>query len=107
MTAATAEPAITDRTQALVPVHLFGNPAPMHELLEARALARVGGDRGRCAGRRHPARRRHGRGFGDAAAFSFYPGKNLGAMGDGGAVVLDDDDAALSGAAAAQPRLDP
>jgi dTDP-4-amino-4,6-dideoxygalactose transaminase len=89
MTAATAEPVITDRTKVLLPVHLFGNPAPVTELLE---LARPRGIKvledaaqahgatleGRMAGT-----------LGDAATFSFFPSKNLGAFGDGGAVVGD------------------
>jgi dTDP-3-amino-3,4,6-trideoxy-alpha-D-glucose transaminase len=94
MTAAMAERAITDRTRALVPVHLFGNPAPMHELLElarSRGLAVIE-DAAQAAGTRLDGAMAGS--YGDAAAFSFYPGKNLGAMGDGGAVVFDDDDAA-------------
>jgi dTDP-3-amino-3,4,6-trideoxy-alpha-D-glucose transaminase len=91
MTAATAEPVITERTKALVPVHLYGNPAPIEELVE---LARPRGIRvledaaqahgARCDGRRAGS-------LGDAAAFSFYPTKNLGAIGDGGAVTTDDE----------------
>jgi dTDP-4-amino-4,6-dideoxygalactose transaminase len=80
---------ITQRTRALVPVHLYGCPADMGPLLE---LAREKGLRvvEDCA-QAHGARYR-GRpvgGWGDAAAFSFYPTKNLGAYGDGGAVVTN------------------
>jgi dTDP-4-amino-4,6-dideoxygalactose transaminase len=90
MTAATAEPAITDRTKALLPVHLFGNPAPVTELLD---LADPNGIKVlEDAAQAHGAML-HGRmagALGDAATFSFFPSKNLGGFGDGGAVVTDD-----------------
>jgi dTDP-4-amino-4,6-dideoxygalactose transaminase len=90
MTAATAEPLITDRTKALLPVHIFGNPAPVEELmelaeprgikvLEDAAQAHGATLDGRMAGA-----------LGDAATFSFFPSKNLGGFGDGGAVVTSD-----------------
>jgi dTDP-4-amino-4,6-dideoxygalactose transaminase len=86
MTAATAEPAITERTRALLPVHIFGNPAPIPELLE---LAEPHGIRVlEDAAQAHGAElgdRRAGA-LGDAAAFSFFPSKNLGGFGDGGAL---------------------
>jgi dTDP-4-amino-4,6-dideoxygalactose transaminase len=90
MTAATAEAAITPRTRALLPVHIFGNPAPMDELCE---LARSRGlvvveDAAQAAGARY--RDSMAGSFGDAAAFSFYPSKNLPAFGDAGAIVTDD-----------------
>jgi dTDP-4-amino-4,6-dideoxygalactose transaminase len=83
------EPLITERTRCLIPVHLFGHPAPMPELME---LAR---DRSLLV--LEDAAQAHGASvdgrpvgaWGDAAAFSFYPSKNLGAYGDGGAVVAD------------------
>ena len=86
MTAATAEPAISERTRALVPVHIFGNPAPVPELLE---LAEPRGIRVL-----EDAAQAHGAELGgrmagslaDAAAFSFFPSKNLGGFGDGGAL---------------------
>ena len=90
MTAATAESAITDRTRALLPVHLFGNPAPVGELMD------LAGPRGirvlEDAAQAHGATL-DGRmvgSLGDAATFSFFPSKNLGGFGDGGAVVTDD-----------------
>ena len=104
MTAATVEPVLTERTRALVPVHLFGNPAPMDELT---ALARSRGlavleDAAQAAG----AVYRGGRAgaHGDAASFSFYPGKNLGAVGDAGAILTDDDDVAETARTAPRPR---
>jgi dTDP-3-amino-3,4,6-trideoxy-alpha-D-glucose transaminase len=90
MTAATAEPAIGERTAALLPVHLFGNPAPMaelHELAASRGLALVE-DAAQAAGATLDGRRAGS--LGDLAGFSFYPAKNLGAFGDGGAIVTSD-----------------
>jgi dTDP-4-amino-4,6-dideoxygalactose transaminase len=85
------EEAITPRTRAIVPVHLYGQPARMDEIraIAARHGLRVLED----AAQAHGARFRGAPagGLGDAAAWSFYPGKNLGAMGDGGAVTTDDD----------------
>lgn len=84
----------TTRTTAVVPVHLFGQTAPVNEirqslrgegvaLIEDCAQAQGATRAGRAAGS-----------LGDASATSFYPGKNLGAAGDAGAVVTDDDDIA-------------
>ena len=90
ITAATAEPVITDRTKALVPVHLFGNPAPVIELIE---LARPRGIKVlEDAAQAHGATLdgRMAGALGDAATFSFFPSKNLGGFGDGGAVVTGD-----------------
>lgn len=91
MSAATAERALTRRTRALLPVHLFGNPAPMRELREladAHDLHLVE-DAAQAAGAQLGTKRAGG--LADAATFSFYPGKNLGAIGDAGAVLTDDD----------------
>lgn len=93
---ARVEASLTPRTKALLPVHLYGLPADMAPLLalaDSRGL-RVLED----AAQAHGARL-HGRSVGSlghAAAFSFYPGKNLGALGDGGAVVTDDADLAAA-----------
>jgi dTDP-4-amino-4,6-dideoxygalactose transaminase len=94
MTAATAEPVITERTKALLPVHLYGNPAPVTELAE---LARPRGIRVlEDAAQAHGAELdgRMAGALGDAATFSFYPSKNLGGFGDGGAVVSGDPEVA-------------
>lgn len=96
MTAATVEPTIGERTAVLLPVHLFGNPAPMGEL---RELARAHGlrlleDAAQAAGATLAGRRAGS--LGDAAAFSFFPSKNLGGFGDGGAILSDDDEVAAS-----------
>jgi dTDP-4-amino-4,6-dideoxygalactose transaminase len=96
MSAETAEAAISERTTALLPVHLFGNPAPMEELLElaeSRGL-RVLEDAAQAAGASIGGRRTGA--LGNAGAFSFFPSKNLGGFGDGGAVVTDDDAVAAS-----------
>ena len=90
MTAATAEPAITERTRALVPVHIFGNPAPVPELME---LAEPRGIRVlEDAAQAHGAELGEGMAgaLGHAATFSFFPSKNLGGFGDGGAVTTHD-----------------
>lgn len=94
MTAATAEPVIGPRTKALLPVHLYGNPAPMAEL---RDLASAHGlrlleDAAQAAGAKLDGRMAGA--LGDAATFSFFPSKNLGGFGDGGAIVTDDDEVA-------------
>jgi dTDP-4-amino-4,6-dideoxygalactose transaminase len=84
------EAAITPRTKAILAVHLYGQPAQMDVL---RRIARARGLRLiEDAAQAHGARQRGRRVgcLGDAAGFSFYPGKNLGALGDAGAVVTDD-----------------
>lgn len=84
------EAAIGPRTKAVIPVHLFGQPADLDPILEIcgrrgvpvvedAAQAHLAAYKGRPVG-----------GFGRAACFSFYPGKNLGAYGEGGAVLTDD-----------------
>jgi dTDP-4-amino-4,6-dideoxygalactose transaminase len=90
MDPAAAAAAITPRTRALLPVHLYGHTADMEPL---RALARTHGLRLiEDAAQAHGAEYRGTRAgrLGDLAAFSFYPTKNLGAYGDGGMVVTDD-----------------
>jgi dTDP-4-amino-4,6-dideoxygalactose transaminase len=82
--------AITPRTRAIIPVHLYGQPADMDpvveiasrhglEVIEDAAQAHAAEYKGRRAGS-----------LGDLACFSFYPGKNLGACGEGGIVVTND-----------------
>jgi len=84
------EAAITPRTKAILPVHLYGQPADMDLIL---AIARDYGLRVVEDGAQAHGARYKGRRIGchaDAVAWSFYPGKNLGAMGDGGAVTTND-----------------
>jgi dTDP-3-amino-3,4,6-trideoxy-alpha-D-glucose transaminase len=89
-TAETVRPVLTDRTAAIVPVHLFGNVAPVTELrslgvpvLEDAAQAAGAALEGTMAGA-----------LGDAATFSFFPSKNLPCLGDGGAIATNDADVA-------------
>ena len=88
------EAALTKRTKAILPVHLYGQPADMDVVLEIahRHGLRVLEDAAQAHGARFKGRRTGG--LGDAAGFSFYPGKNLGALGDGGAVTTNDDELA-------------
>ncbi len=91
---AAVEAALTERVQAVIPVHLFGQVAPVEQIrgitaargipiVEDAAQAQGARRRGRAAGT-----------LGVIAATSFYPGKNLGAAGDAGAVTTDDEDLA-------------
>lgn len=84
------EEAITSRTRAILPVHLYGHPAPMPEILEiaARHGLRVVEDCAQSHGAEINGQRCGS--FGDIGCFSFYPGKNLGAFGDGGGVTTGD-----------------
>ncbi len=79
--------AVNSRTKAIIPVHLFGQPAdmdPIMEIAKERKIA-VLEDAAQAHGAEYKGRRVGT--LGDIASFSFYPTKNLGAMGDGGAVV--------------------
>lgn len=84
------EAAITPRTKAIIPVHLYGQPADLDPILEITRLhgLRVIEDCAQAHGATYKTRRVGT--FGDIACFSFYPTKNLGAIGDGGAVVTND-----------------
>jgi dTDP-4-amino-4,6-dideoxygalactose transaminase len=88
------EAAITPKTKAIVPVHLFGQPADMDAIKEIakRHGLKVVADSAQAHGSDIDGDRR--KILGDATTFSFYPGKNLGAYGDGGMVVTDDGDLA-------------
>jgi dTDP-4-amino-4,6-dideoxygalactose transaminase len=88
------EAAVTERTKAIVPVHLYGQPAEMEAIME---IARSHGlyvieDCAQAIGAEENGRRVGT--FGDVACFSFYPTKNLGAYGDGGMVTTDNPDIA-------------
>jgi len=87
--------AITEKTKAIIPVHLYGQPSDMDDI---NAIAREHGlmvieDGCQAHGATYNGRRVGS--LADACAFSFYPGKNLGGLGDGGAIVTDND--ALAG----------
>ena len=91
ITAEVVEAAITPSTKAIIPVHLYGHPVDMDGIV---ALGRERGiavieDAAQAHGARYRARRAGC--LADAAAFSFYPVKNLGATGDAGAITTDDD----------------
>lgn len=87
------EAAITPRTRAIVPVHLYGQPADMNPILEIAQKhgLKVLEDAAQAHGARYRGQRV---GASQTAAWSFYPGKNLGALGDAGAVTTNDDDLA-------------
>jgi len=84
------EAAITPRTRVILPVHLYGQPADMDPLCDIarRHGLRILEDGAQSHGARYKGRPLGA--HGDAVAWSFYPGKNLGALGDGGAVTTDD-----------------
>lgn len=84
------EAAITARTKAIIPVHLYGQPADLDPILltAKRFGLRVLEDAAQAHGACYKGRRIGS--HGDAVAWSFYPGKNLGALGDGGAVTTND-----------------
>lgn len=88
------EAAITDRTKAIMPIHLYGQPADMDPILEiaGRHGLKVIEDAAQAHGASYKDRRIGS--IGDVACFSFYPGKNLGAYGDAGAFVTDDEEIA-------------
>ena len=94
LASATVAAAITPNTKAILPVHLYGQLSPMPELL---AIARehnllVLEDCAQAHGAEIQGKRAGN--WGDAAGFSFYPGKNLGALGDGGAITTNHDELA-------------
>jgi dTDP-3-amino-3,4,6-trideoxy-alpha-D-glucose transaminase len=94
LTAEAVEAALTPKTRCVIPVHLFGRPVDMDPLLELcrpRGIAVV-----EDACQAHGARYRGQRvgSLGDAGCFSFYPTKNLGGWGDGGAMVTDNEELA-------------
>jgi dTDP-4-amino-4,6-dideoxygalactose transaminase len=88
------EYAITDKTKVILPVHLYGQPADMESVnsIAQKYNLKVVEDAAQAHGAKYKDKRVGG--LSDAAAFSFYPGKNLGALGDGGAVTTNSDDLA-------------
>jgi dTDP-4-amino-4,6-dideoxygalactose transaminase len=84
------EAAITSRTRALLPVHLYGQPADMDPILDiaSRYGLRVIEDAAQAHGARYKGQRIGA--HGDIVCWSFYPGKNLGALGDAGAITTND-----------------
>jgi dTDP-4-amino-4,6-dideoxygalactose transaminase len=86
------EGAITERTRAILPVHIYGQPADMDPIIEIarRHKLLVIEDAAQAHGAEYKGKRVGG--LGDLGCFSFYPGKNLGAYGEGGMVVTNDPD---------------
>ncbi len=86
---ATIEPVITGRTKAIIPVHLFGQPADMQPIMEIarRHSLYVVEDAAQAHGAKYHGARTGS--IGDIGCFSFYPGKNLGAYGDGGCITTN------------------
>jgi dTDP-4-amino-4,6-dideoxygalactose transaminase len=91
---AAIEAALTPRTRAIMPVHLFGTPCDMTAIgaIARRRGLKIIEDACQAHGARHAGRRAGS--FGDAATFSFYPSKNLAAVGDGGAIVTSSEEVA-------------
>lgn len=94
------ERAISPCTRAIIPVHLYGRPADMEPIREiaARRCVRILEDAAQAHGARYRGQRVGG--IGNAGAFSFYPTKNLGAYGEGGALTTNDDQIAKFASAA-------
>ncbi len=86
------EPAINNKTKAIIPVHLYGQACDMDAIMEIATKHNlfVVEDCAQAHGATYKGKRVGS--FGDAAGFSFYPGKNLGALGDAGAVVTQNKD---------------
>jgi dTDP-4-amino-4,6-dideoxygalactose transaminase len=83
--------AVTPRTKAILPVHLYGRPAPMDAINAVAAEIGVPVIEDACQAHGASYQGRRAGQLGRAACFSFYPGKNLGAYGEGGAIVTDDE----------------
>ena len=85
------EEVITPQTKAIIPVHLYGHPADMDPILEIARRYDLIVIEDACQAHGAKYKGRHVGGIGQAAAFSFYPAKNLGAYGDGGMVLTNDE----------------
>lgn len=83
------ERAVTKRTKAIIPVHLYGQPADMDGVLEVAQKHGLRVIEDACQAHGAEYRGRRAGSIGDIGCFSFYPGKNLGAYGDGGALVTN------------------
>jgi dTDP-4-amino-4,6-dideoxygalactose transaminase len=86
--------ALTERTKAIIPVHLYGQPTDMERIMNIANQHQIYVVEDACQAHGASYNGQRVGSIGDAACFSFYPGKNLGAYGDGGAVVTNDDNIA-------------
>jgi dTDP-4-amino-4,6-dideoxygalactose transaminase len=86
------EAAITPRTRAILPVHLYGQPADMDPIMEVARRHNLVVIEDACQAHGAEYRGRRAGSIGDLGCFSFYPGKNLGAYGEGGAVTTNNPD---------------
>lgn len=84
------EAAITDKTKAIIPVHLYGQCADMERILSVARARKVLVFEDACQAHGATYKGKRAGALADGAAFSFYPGKNLGAYGEGGAVTVND-----------------
>ncbi len=94
MDPALIEDAITPRTRAIIPVHLYGHPADMDPIMEIARRHNLFVIEDACQAHGALYKGRQAGSIGDAGCFSFYPGKNLGAYGEAGAVITNNDDLA-------------
>ena len=83
------EAAITPKTRAIIPVHIFGQTADMYPIMEIAEKHNLFVIEDACQSHGSKYKEKRAGSIGDAAAFSFYPGKNLGAFGEGGAITTN------------------
>ncbi len=88
------EDKITENTKAVIPVHLYGQPADMDPILEIAQKNNIAVIEDACQAHGAKYKSRKAGSMGAVGCFSFYPGKNLGAFGEGGAIVTQDEDIA-------------
>ena len=91
MNPALIQAAITKKTKAIIPVHLFGQPSDMDPILEIAGKNNLYVVEDACQAHGAEYKGRKAGSMGNTGCFSFYPGKNLGAYGEGGAIVTNDD----------------
>lgn len=85
------EDKITENTKAIIPVHLYGQPADMNPILEIAQKNNIAVIEDACQAHGAKYKKRKAGSMGAVGCFSFYPGKNLGAFGEGGAIVTQDE----------------
>jgi dTDP-4-amino-4,6-dideoxygalactose transaminase len=95
MDPAALDPAISKRTKAIIPVHLYGHPAKMPDIMAVADTYRIPVVEDACQAHLASYKGKYVGQFGAAAAFSFYPAKNLGAYGEAGALTTNENSLAL------------